>query len=342
MKQTILFSLIFLITTLASCGQEKKMSQEEMNRIFSGKFKSNPEYSHQPETNKLIYYAAIDDQAKLVVFEKKDNKWAVSAEEDLGFIDPFSSSVDSIEIVTVGDKPYLYLEKFDGGGSMGNNDMRFVLYDFNGNDHLFIDYAFLPKKDGISEKYSYSSENYDDKLHYLTERIKNSARTNRIERELELTVDKIPAGSVNIERTKGLVSVTDTYNAHYNRERLDSNTRRILQVDKMKKSNYDLGYMSNDEIGKGKMYYKGENGTILSLFLIREDHSTTEYLISYDKNEKYIDHIEIGIHGGYDSSRGESIIEGHIIRYVTQWDEMDGKGKFLTRYVIAPNMKFNK
>ncbi len=138
-----IFSLLFTF----SC-KDKKLSNDEMNEIFKNQYGILPEVSFQLNPEKILFYGVtgedeFDQHGSLFVMEKKEDHWQETDMEELGRL-AFGSSIDSIQLLSLGDKSYLYFETTMAGGNMGNFDVIFGIYDPDSYEIYSIDYEYLP------------------------------------------------------------------------------------------------------------------------------------------------------------------------------------------------------
>ena len=156
MKKIINFSFWLLLTAgvammeFTSCKQQsQQLSDKKRSELFSKICGLTPEASFQVTPEKIAYYVVkgskeeMDLTGWLFILEKKENQWIEAASKELGDL-VFGSSVDSIQIVKLGEKSYVYYETKTGGGNSGNYSLFFGLYDCDNYELYGIDYEYVP------------------------------------------------------------------------------------------------------------------------------------------------------------------------------------------------------
>jgi hypothetical protein len=108
------------------------------------------------------------------------------------------------------------------------------------------------------------------------------------------------------------------------------------------KSLFNDSNLSEVDLPKGKLYYKGSNGRMESVISKREN-MIYETLISYDFKGNKVDNLEIGIiDKNSDKKRYAVISENRVSTFEITTDANGKKGKQVTNYIISPELKFNK
>ncbi|NDW10547.1 hypothetical protein [Dysgonomonas sp. 520] len=154
MNSVIKLSLCIGIALLAFACKDKKTETipvNERNEIFNNLFSEVPDTSFQIGENKLLFIKTtekdLETDSKLFIVEKEKNEWKCTREKML-YEGVMFSSIDSLRITTIGDSSYLYYEYYQQGGSMGNHNVDFVLYNYD-NDQLYtLFYEFYPQNQG--------------------------------------------------------------------------------------------------------------------------------------------------------------------------------------------------
>jgi len=177
-----ILSLLICIVFFSACHQTddgKKLSQKEMSRIFKDRYGSNPMYSYHGSRQKLLFLqketmAERYHAFRAIVLERKGEQWTETANSEIeeGY------SLDSLSIVTIGHKEFLYAEADQGGGSMGDHSITFMLYDVGADKTYSIEYEDFPEGGIVKTKLT-KSKNLFSHLRiqrYLQHRIKNSDR----------------------------------------------------------------------------------------------------------------------------------------------------------------------
>ncbi len=169
-------------TTSTDCNEA--LDAQKINDIFYKKYGVMPSKRLKINDNKLLYYHAkgsdLEAMGCFFIFEKNNCVWNVTKIEEIGTL-AYGSTIDSIQIVSVQGKDYLYYESYMTGGSAGNYDIYFGLYDYDMYQNYTIDYSFYPTKEKNKSSVNLiSSDNLKFKpvlSDFLRNRMKLSSRT---------------------------------------------------------------------------------------------------------------------------------------------------------------------
>lgn len=146
------------------------------------------------------------------------------------------------------------------------------------------------------------------------------------------------SAKVNIPRLKVGMEEGMAYNHFVNLKRISLSERGLFKIDDIDQ----LKDYSNGNIARGKTIYQNDAGRLENIYLLIEDHSTTEYLISYDCKGKYIAHLKVGGRMYYAGDNMSAVIEGNEIHKTVTWADTDEEGIIYTDYIITPDLKFKQ
>ena len=153
------------------------------------------------------------------------------------------------------------------------------------------------------------------------------------------TVDNTPATTV--------ISLDDSYDKHYKRQRITDEERQELKIDNIKFKDFgtatNFGKHKNKMLAKGKLIYCGANGRLETIMLIEApDGNTLEYLVSYNAQGEYVDCIRVGCIFSYAGDRGSSKINLKSVTYNSYYpaEGEDEGGENTYKYRITDDLKF--
>lgn len=181
-----LYFILIISATIYSCKNStyNKIDTNEQIEIFQSKYVSTPDTSFQIGNNKLLFVShkkyqegPETDIHNIIIIEKIGNGWGEISNTTIS--KGYSNILSSFEMVSIKNKTYLYFEDFQDGGSSGNFDLEFCLYDIFSNVKYYIHYKEFPRGSIIDTDYKRSRnlvDNEDLKV-FLDEKIKNSKRT---------------------------------------------------------------------------------------------------------------------------------------------------------------------
>ncbi|MDH6353710.1 hypothetical protein M2132_000027 [Dysgonomonas sp. PH5-45] len=102
--------------------------------------------------------------------------------------------------------------------------------------------------------------------------------------------------------------------------------------------------LKNNELVKGKTIYEDESGSIKSVIVVSkypgESPEFFEYLISYDFNGNYINHLQVGEKRTFYTNDIYAIVKGETITVTNYYAEGDDEETIVTKYKISPELKF--
>jgi hypothetical protein len=178
------FFLLIIVGAAFSCNSPvvpKKISQRERVRIFQEKYKFKPDFSFQGKQNQLLFLKKDDEgilynTTRVIVLEKNGTTWAETRNQEI--IEGYST--DSLSLVSLDNKEFIYFEEDQGGGSMGDHAMEFVLYDCASGKKFSIEYYEYPEGGKQVTRFTKSKNlaNHKKLSDYLENRIRKSARIN--------------------------------------------------------------------------------------------------------------------------------------------------------------------
>ncbi len=326
-------------TEPVNCDEE--LTQERMSQIFFSVYGQNaklPERFFAMNPEKILCYGVYDQVGWLLALEKKDCKWGMVKQEEIGTV-MSGSSVDSLHVVSGNGKQYLYYEYYMTGGNVGNYNIFFSLVDADTYTTYMIEYECYPvKSTGKIETKKTPTDNLTGQTILSDFLIKKLNASSRIFRE-----KKVEVPSLNVPKTKSVMSLSDAYNKHLKRLRITAAERSALKIDYIK--NEFFSKRPNKELSKGKLFYQGANGKMQSIFILAPDHATWEFLVSYDAKGNYVDCVMIGQIMDYAGDRAESVVEGNKIQVHSTWpvyEDEGGDGNAIVKYEITPELKFIK
>jgi hypothetical protein len=175
-----IFFLLLTIGVFFSCKDpvmQKKISKQERVRMFQEKYRVKPDFSFQGKQNKLLFLKKDDgtlyNTTRVIVLEKKGTTWAETRNKEIteGY------STDSLSLVSLDKKEFIYFEEDQGGGSMGDHAIEFVLYDCESDKKYSIEYYEYPEGGTQVTRYTKSQNmaNHKKISDYLENRIRKSA-----------------------------------------------------------------------------------------------------------------------------------------------------------------------
>lgn len=178
------FCILILFGLLYSCAT---MVVKSINTLAERSFIFHEKYFFSPDTSIIIGNEKIlflkkfepkmyseEDTFKLYIFEKLENEWQVV--KDTVFLFGYDYTIYEPEMVFIDGKQFLYYKQYQSGGSMGNYDLEFTLYDISSLEKYFIHYTELPENGKLLKDFK-SSENLisnQNLCNYLEGKLKNS------------------------------------------------------------------------------------------------------------------------------------------------------------------------
>lgn len=177
------FYTIIIFASLYSCASiaiKSISTSEDRVAIFNEKYSFNPDTSFVIGKDKILFLKKLEPQIssqedtfKLYIFERLENEWQII--RDTVFLFGYDYTILKSEIVSINGKDYLYNMEYLSGGSMGNFDIEYALYDVANIEKYFIHYTELPEfgkllKDITTSKNLTSNQNL---FNYLQDKLKN-------------------------------------------------------------------------------------------------------------------------------------------------------------------------
>jgi len=172
--------ILFLVfTVLCFCSCCRSGEDKEMIRIYRQKYGSKPDYAFRMSDNKILYIKKEEGPEiyapfQLFFLDRKGKEWISSRETEIAE----GCFLDSVEMVTIDQKKFLYFEVGQLGGSMGDQAIEFALYDFKTDAKYSIEYEQYPEAGITVTQFNKSDNLQSHPLYkkYLESRIKKSAR----------------------------------------------------------------------------------------------------------------------------------------------------------------------
>jgi hypothetical protein len=148
------------------------------------------------------------------------------------------------------------------------------------------------------------------------------------------------AARINIPATQGAMNVENAYNTFLKKKRITAAERKELQIDKIAMN--ELRAQPNKSIIWGKTVYSAENaGRLLTILHLVENHSLTEYLVSYDADRNFLDCILIGQNLRYAGDMQTGSIKGNAVACAYSWAELDTWGDGINSvYTVTDDLHF--
>ena len=182
----ILFYTLAIALVLCACGSKVVKSNScnaERTAIFFEKFAFNPDTSFQVGNDKILYLKKFDfeeDTFKLYVFEKTEHDWQLI--KDSIFLSGYEYRVDSPEISLINGQSFFYYEEYLAGGSLGNFDIEFSLYNLSTLEKYFIHYKEFPDGNKTITEFINSDNLLASKTlqNYLEAKITSSSRVYKV------------------------------------------------------------------------------------------------------------------------------------------------------------------
>lgn len=324
----------------ATVANNGNLTPEQRNQLFLdiyGKNSKLPEKSFLINPTKVVYYGVYKESALLLAIDKKDNNWAGIKPIEIGDLE--FASIDSIQIQTLGGKPYLYYEYYMPGGNAGNYNISFGLYELENYTPYALEYEYYPVRSTgkIEVKFTPSSNLFDfpDLSDYLDKKAHSSSRISKEKNLVDVTI-KIP-------KTKSVMSIDDGYDKYYKGTALTTAQKTALKLNNIQKK-----YLKDSpgcKFYKGKVFYQGVNGKMESVIVVIPDHATQEILISYDAKGNYKDSAEIAGIMNYAGDRWESFVQGNKIQTHFTWPVFEGEegdGESFGYHEITSDLRFVK
>lgn len=143
--------------------------------------------------------------------------------------------------------------------------------------------------------------------------------------------------SVNISTTTGVINSHDVeYSKFYRNKRITQSEREQLKIDNINNK------FLNNELVKGKVIYRNNDGRLETFLHVVEDFNTSEILVSYNCNGDYISHITIGEIGVYSGNRSYTKIGGNTLSICSYIPEDEYDSEMITQYIITSDLYFMK
>lgn len=154
MKTFTQCTLLFIILLLAGGCSKKTTSSEAVERAkkaFAEFYQMQADTCIQLDSVHFLFTKMVErprqgdgDSVYVYIFKVNNNEWSPLLSK--GFIRGMSyPPVVSAEVVNLENKEYLYMEYDFGGGSMGNNDTDFILYDLKDTSNEYtLSFEYYP------------------------------------------------------------------------------------------------------------------------------------------------------------------------------------------------------
>lgn len=206
----LIYTLIIL-AIFCSCNNssfKKKIEIKEQIEIFQDKYNSTPDTSLQIDSKRLLFikHEDINDQRgedlnKVIILEKVGNDWGEIKDTILSI--GYYNTLSQFQIASIDNKEYLYYEDYMSGGSGGNSDIEFTLFDLNSNVKYYIHYNEYPYRSTwwTDFKKSRNLISHENLRSFLDEKIKNSNRIHKPDK-LEILIKRF-----EIENEKELIEI---------------------------------------------------------------------------------------------------------------------------------------
>ena len=230
--------------------------------------------------------------------------------------------------IEIGGRKYNLLEFAGIGKSSGEVSIR-----QNGVINYSLTFEKIPDNTESFNLYHDGWDFFNVRLVPASSVVKSTATTSSTGQKA--TSSGTTSGGINIPKTKGVMSMDDAFNAYDNRRRITATERTALKINYIKGGDFNSKWL-NSKLSKGKLIYKGAQGTLQTIFFIEKDQATDEYLVSYDANGNFVDCISIGSIRAYGGDRGQAAIEGNEILACFSAEGID----LYRKYQITPQLKF--
>lgn len=215
-------------------------------------------------------------------------------------LSPLSGSSDlytktELSYYTVSCKSFLNVRSGPGGsyekvGSLNSGD-RIGVYSIDG-DWAVIDY--MGNKGYVHSQFLRALIEDSYRLSSTEEQTDVTSVDNNSKESVQEQINTPLISDLNINQTTGVITSHNVgYEKFYKNRRITQSEREQLKIDYINKS------LPNNELVKGKLIYKGDNGRLETFLHVVEDHNTLEMLVSYNSKGDYISHIIIGELGVY-------------------------------------------
>lgn len=127
-------------------------------------------------------------------------------------------------------------------------------------------------------------------------------------------------------------------------KKITQQERLSLKLDNIKEDVFKQ--LENNEVVRGKTIYSGENGRIESIIVVydypREGQEFLEYIISYDVNGNYVNHLCVGCEKLYYTNDIYAILKGAAITVTNYYADQGDEETTTIKYRISPDLKFNQ
>lgn len=184
MKRLIYVLIVPIIMCSCKNSTHNKIDTKEQIEIFQNKYISTPDTSFQIGDNKLLFVSHKNNQEgpetdinNIIIIEKLGDGWGEITNTTIS--KGYRNILSSFEIVNIDNKTYLYFEDFQDGGSSGNFDLEFSLYDILSNIKYYIHYSEIPRGSITETDYKKSRNlvEFENLKIFLDKKVKNSKRT---------------------------------------------------------------------------------------------------------------------------------------------------------------------
>lgn len=184
MKRLIYILIVPIIMCSCKNSTHNKIDTKEQIEIFQNKYVSTPDTSFQIGDNQLLFVShknnkegQATDIYNVIIIEKLGDGWGEITNTTIS--KGYRNILSAFKIVSIDKKTYLYFEDFQDGGSSGNFDLEFSLYDIFSNIKYYIHYAEFPNGSiiGTDYKKSINLVEFENLKIFLDEKVKNSKRT---------------------------------------------------------------------------------------------------------------------------------------------------------------------
>lgn len=162
----------------------------------------------------------------------------------------------------------------------------------------------------------------------------------------QATTEKQELQRVNIPKTKfGMKYWNQTErNKYVKGRRITSQERLSLKLNNIKDDVFKEA--KNNQLVRGKTVYDGKNGRIESIVFVydypSEGQEFLEYIISYDSNGNYVNHLCVGCEKLYYTNDIYTVLEGATIIVTNYYADAGEEETITTKYRISPDLKFNQ
>jgi len=177
---------------VARIPKKSRYNAKKRKQIFRKKYKQSIVASFQLDSSLLLFLTEeydsnrVDRLFKLVLLENIHDEWQEKQKAQIS--NCIQCKFESVELISFDSKNYFYFEEYHAGGSLGNFDIDFSLYDIESERKYAINYYFTPSSSHFETKFRNnknisSSSNASKIKQFLNDKISAS---NRIEKPNEI------------------------------------------------------------------------------------------------------------------------------------------------------------